>query len=89
MYEAVINCPVSSYWAFSYNACPIPWTIPPWTCPSTINGLTILPKSSTAVYLATFVSPVSGSTSISQICVPAGKEKLAGSKNEVSFNPGS
>ena len=39
--------------------------------------------------MATFVSPVSGSTSTSQMCEPAGKEKLAGSKNDVSFNPGS
>ena len=32
---------------------------------------------------------MSGSTSTSQICEPAGKEKLPGSKNEVSFKPGS
>ena len=48
-----------------------------------------MPKSSTAVYFTNFVSPVSGSTSTSQICDPAGKEKLAGSKKEDSINPGS
>ena len=49
----------------------------------------IVPKSSTAVYFTTSVFPVSGSISTSHIWDPAGNEKLPGSKNEVSFNPGS
>ena len=41
------------------------------------------------MYLSSFTRPVSGSISTSQICDPAGKEKLAGSKKEDSINPGS
>ena len=48
-----------------------------------------MPKSSTTVYLTNFVSPVSSSTSTSQICEPEGNEKLEGSKKEVSIKPGS
>ena len=49
----------------------------------------IVPKSSTAVYFTTLVSPVSSSTSTSQIWEPEGNEKLEGSKKEVSIKPGS
>ena len=85
----MISWPLSSYSAFSVRACPIPCAIPPCTCPSTIVGLTIVPKSSTAVYLSSFTSPVSGSISTSAICDPAGNEKFAGSKKDDSFKPGS
>ncbi len=40
--------------------------MPPCTWPATIIGLTMLPKSSTAVNFSTFTWPVSGSTSTSQ-----------------------
>ena len=57
----------------------MPCTIPPWTCPSTIIGLMIFPKSSMATKFTIVVTPVSGSISTSQTCVPDGKVKLTGS----------
>ena len=44
-----------------------------------------MPKSSTTVYFTSFVSPVSSSTSTSQIWEPAGKEKLEGHLNSDDF----
>ena len=41
------------------------------------------------MYFSSLTCPVSGSISTSAICVPAGKEKFAGSKNDVSLSPGS
>ena len=58
----------------------MPWTRPPWTWPSTMSGLMIVPMSSTQTYLRIVVAPVSVSTSIAHRCVPCGKEKLSGSK---------
>jgi hypothetical protein len=57
----------------------MPWATPPITWPSTISGLMMLPQSSTATYLSIRVDPVSGSTSTTQMCAPAGKVKLGGS----------
>ena len=61
-------------------ACAMPCARPPWTCPSTISGFTIVPTSSTQAYLRIFDHPVSVSISIAQMCVPCGKEKFSGSK---------
>src|SRR3712207_7911937 len=45
----------------SYSAWAMPWARPPWTCPSTISGLTIVPTSSTHAYLRILTNPVSRS----------------------------
>jgi hypothetical protein len=45
----------------------MPCARPPCTWPSTIIGLMMLPKSSTAVKLVDRVTPVAGSTSTSQM----------------------
>src|SRR3712207_8844057 len=58
----------------------MPCANPPCTCPSTISGFTTLPTSSTQAYLRIFTIPVSVSTSMAQMWVPCGKEKLCGSK---------
>jgi hypothetical protein len=64
----VSSWPVSgSYTQFSSSAWPMPCTRPPCTWPSTIIGLMMVPKSSTAVKRSTRVTPVAGSISTSQM----------------------
>ncbi len=49
----------------------------------------IVPTSSTATYFVTSTSPVSVSTSTTQMWAPNGNTRLAGSKNDDSSSPGS
>ncbi|MND05221.1 hypothetical protein D3C83_258740 [compost metagenome] len=57
----------------------MPCARPPCTCPATIIGLMIRPKSSDAVKLTIVSCPVSGSISISAMWAPDGKVKFFGS----------
>jgi hypothetical protein len=64
----VSSWPVSlSYTQFSSSAWPMPCTSPPCTWPSTIIGLMMVPKSSTAVKRSTRTSAVCLSISTSQM----------------------
>src|SRR5215510_15502676 len=47
----------------SSRACPMPWAIPPWTCPAASRGFIIRPASCTATYFSTRMAPVSWQTS--------------------------
>ena len=49
----------------------------------------MVPQSSTATYLSIRVSPVSGSTSTTQMWVPDGKVQLGGSKAALPSSTGS
>ena len=73
MNEPVTSWPSLSNAMSSIRIWPTPIATPPTICPFSSSGFITVPTSSTTLYFTTSTTPVSGSTSTSQMCTPFGK----------------